>query len=280
MFTPKICTLKNTNTLKVCHNDYSDNMQRLEFNTCKVHDNGYVQLIDILPRITPNGVLPESAIARSARVSTSMGERSLREDSNLISRLAKDKHTSPFESAKCVFLVRTTVEVARQFERHRMQNINEFSMRYKKLLREDDPKNMCPVWGRKLVFSRRSNMENGIRMQGSDKNKQQSDESVFITDEIIDIVKQQEALAIQQYELYYKLCELGVSREVARSYLPLATYTEIQTIFDLNNLLKFFYLRSDRKHAQVEIADVSDAMKMLIAPLFPTVMKHYELTKP
>src|SRR5690606_5228826 len=92
------------------------------------------------------------------------------------------------------------------------------------------------------------------------------------------IISLQENLSETQFKLYHQLCSLGAGREIARSYLPLATYAEINISCDMKNLLKFFYLRSDRKHAQTEIADVSDAMKWLITPFIPTIIGHYNET--
>lgn len=346
---------------------YVDNLEALKYNVCKVHDNGYVQLIDLCPRITPSGILPESAIARSARVSTSMGERTLKEDSKLIYRLVKDHHTSPLETLSFIFNIRTPIEVMRQLVRHRTFRINEFSLRYKQLLSEEDDTNFCPVWGKKRQFMYRTKTTNGIRLQGTNENKQgttainnhnlrkqllemlNSDELYYLSfaeffiencdinfllnyyhnthsniynnseiiidkfyqyrpnlssfskigtktlktrfkdNEIIDsmvkqyirekfikkIISLQENFSETQFKLYRQLCSLGAGREIARSYLPLATYTELNISCDMNNLLKFFYLRSDRKHAQTEIADVSDAMKWLITPFIPTIIGHY-----
>jgi flavin-dependent thymidylate synthase len=349
---------------------YIDNLEALKYNVRKIHDNGYVQLIDLCPRITPLGILPESAIARSARVSTSMGERTLKEDSKLIYRLVKDHHTSPLETLSFIFNIRTPIEVMRQLVRHRTFRINEFSLRYKQLLSEHDNTNFCPVWNKKYQFMYRTKTTNGVRLQGTNDNKQGTttidnhnlrnqlhkmlnldqlyylsfidyfiencdmnfllnyhhnnphyiyDNSEFLigrfnqyTSDFIcsrkieaktlktifqdtemndSMVKQyinqkvikkiislQENLSETQFKLYHQLCSLGAGREIARSYLPLATYTEINISCDMNNLLKFFYLRSDRKHAQTEIADVSDAMKWLITPFIPTIIGHYNET--
>ena len=342
-----ICGLKSDNI---------DNIDALEFNVCKIHDNGYVHLIDCCPRITPSGILPESAIARAARVSTSMGLRELKEDESLILRLARSGHTSPFENLSFVFNIRTTIEVMRQFVRHRTFRLNEFSLRYKEIPKENNSKNEnnneCHIVGKKIEFSRRINIKNAIRLQGEKSNKQGSaknnvyemmdeiglefnkigmdirnteeikeieyyilnnidiiDYNNLIIDEkindlkfmtlryggaigngfyhnllnklkiyykIINNIKYSENLASEQFRIYHELCDLGASREISRSYLPVATYTEIQVSCDMNNLLKFFFLRCDRKSAQHEIADLADAMMNLITPLVPTVIKFYK----
>lgn len=257
-----------------------DNIGSLEHTHVRVHDNGYVQLVDCCPRLTPAGIFPESAVARAARVSTHMGLRPLQEDRRLIARLAEDGHTSPFEALSFVYNIRTTIEVARQFLRHRMFRPNEYSQRYKEI----KPGSPCPIVGSKAEFMRRTLTAEGIRRQGSATNKQASEHNNAFDQnyyqlwhqEASGLLAQAEALSQKQFDIYHQLCALGVAREVARSYLPLATYTEIQVSCDANNLLKFWLLRCDRRHAQAEIADVAEAMRWLVAPLMPTIMEHYE----
>lgn len=63
---------------------------------------------------------------------------------------------------------------------------------------------------------------------------------------------------------------MGLAREQARCYLPMATYTTLIYQMDLSNFLKFTELRSHAS-AQKEVNTVADAMRKLAAPLIPTV---------
>ena len=55
-------------------------------------------------------------------------------DTDLIRRLMRDRHTSPFEFCTVEFLVRAPIYVFRQWHRHRTASINEYSGRYKEMI--------------------------------------------------------------------------------------------------------------------------------------------------
>jgi thymidylate synthase (FAD) len=105
-------------------------------------------------------------------------------------------------------------------------------------------------------------------------NKQMSGEE--ITDpEIVNLFKNYIETANQQYSMYNKLIEMGVSKEMARIGLPLNMYTEFYWCIDLHNLLNFIRLRS-ASNAQPEIKQYSDAIKELIRDLCPHTIKSFE----
>jgi thymidylate synthase (FAD) len=57
-----------------------------------------------------------------------------KEDRNLLRRLMRDGHTSPFEMVEMVFLVQVPMDCWRQWIRHRTANVNEYSTRYTEAL--------------------------------------------------------------------------------------------------------------------------------------------------
>ncbi len=56
---------------------------------------GFVELIDVKPRLVPEGRTADMVIAENARVSTQKGRKTQADDEKLVKRLMKDNHTSP-----------------------------------------------------------------------------------------------------------------------------------------------------------------------------------------
>lgn len=67
----------------------------------------------------------------------------------------------------------------------------------------------------------------------------------------------------------------GLARELARTVLPLASYTELYWKQDLHNLLHLLKLRRD-SHAQQECRDYAEAIYGLVKPLFPMTVEAWE----
>jgi len=222
-------------------------------------DDGFVRLVDVMPRLVPQGRTIESAIVRSARVSFGQGLKTPEEDARLVRYLIKNSHTSPLESVKFSFHIRCPLFVAVHLIRHRTANVNMFSQRYA----ESDDSYMHP-----------SQIEKGIRAP-SKTNKQAGDTEIT-NGEVIRLIEDTEALLDQIFVNYHKLLEAGVAKEVARFCLPQATYTELYYTMDLNNLLKFLRLRDDT-HTQHETRVFAHAMKELIRPLLPVVFAETEI---
>jgi thymidylate synthase (FAD) len=92
-----------------------------------------------------------------------------------------------------------------------------------------------------------------------------------VTEEMIDEKTQQ---IFDAQGLYYTDNEFwsedgaGLSRELARIAMPLATYSEMYWKCDLRNTFNFISLRSDL-HAQKEIRVYSDAMLEMLEPIAP-----------
>jgi thymidylate synthase (FAD) len=67
----------------------------------------------------------------------------------------------------------------------------------------------------------------------------------------------------------------GVPREIARSVLPVSTYSTMFAKTNLRNLFHFLTLRGDA-HAQHEIRVYADAMLNLIRPIVPIAVAAWE----
>lgn len=77
------------------------------------------------------------------------------------------------------------------------------------------------------------------------------------------------------FDSYDALIEAGVSRELARSVLPVATYSHMFAKVDLLNLFRFLTLRC-HSHAQMEIRVYAEAMRELIRPVVPVCVAAWE----
>ena len=213
-----------------------------------VHDHGLVALVDVMPRLVPEGQTADFAIVQAARVSYGAGTKKVSEDRGLIRYLARHRHTTPFEMVEFKFHCVMPIFIARQWIRHRTANVNEYSARYS------------------IVPDRfyRPEMEN-VRRQ-STSNRQGGDEAL---DEgtAADFLAYLDAVEAQ-YATYSELMERGLAREQARIGLPVNVYTEWYWKCDLHNIMHFLSLRMD-PHAQAEIRDYAMAMFALIRPIAP-----------
>jgi thymidylate synthase (FAD) len=228
--------------------------------TIKVLDKGFVCLVDVMGT--------DQRIVESARVSYKSASKGDEVDKKLLFYLYKNRHTSPFEMCKMTFNIKMPIFIARQYVRHRMQNLNEQSARYSQL---PDDFYIPDKW----------------RAQDT-KNKQGSviaAEWEKVINTVGNPVTQNQLFRHQLenhckacYALYERMLDAGVAREMARMVLPLNIYTEFYCTWDLKNLLHFFSLRDD-PHAQWEHQQYGKAMKMFAQHHFPWTMEAYDRFK-
>ncbi|MFM7807414.1 MAG: FAD-dependent thymidylate synthase, partial [Planctomycetota bacterium] len=95
-----------------------------------VHEHGFIALVDVMPRLVPQGQTADAAIVQAARVSYGAGTKQVSEDRTLVRYLLRHRHTTPFEMVELKFHVAMPMFVARQWIRHRTANVNEYSARY------------------------------------------------------------------------------------------------------------------------------------------------------
>jgi len=175
----------------------------------------------------------DASIVQAARVSYGEGTKKISEDRGLIRYLLRHRHTTPFEMCELKLHIRVPMDAWRQWIRHRMASVNEYSTRYSI-----------------AIDSAQETTENRWRLQSND-NKQGS--GGFLPDETgTELTAQEKEMHLLARKVYDERLEKGVAREQARKDLPLATYTEAYWKMDLHNLLHFLALRMD-SHAQYEI---------------------------
>jgi len=223
---------------------------RLEY---KIHQHGFVALVDVMPRLVPQGRTGDFTVVRAARVSYGQGLKSPEDDRGLIRYMMRHLHTSPTEMGEVIFHMSMPIFVARQFIRHRTASVNEVSARYTQLPHQFYVPSV-----------------DNVRLQ-SKTNKQGGDE---IADEDLaeTFVRESETDSRLALEKYQRMDAYGLSRELNRINLPVSQYTQWYWKCDLSNILRFLKLRRD-SHAQKEIRDYADAMQALLEPLFPVTFE-------
>ena len=161
--------------------------------------------------------------------------------------------------------VKLPVFVARQWVRHRMANINEYSARYS-------------VMDREFYIP---NPEN-ISKQSSSNNQGREDQSSYTQDEISEIRNIIETVSEEAYGDYeylissnkyadeqgFEIEGKGLSRELGRMVLPMNIYTQWYWKTDLHNLFRFLKLRND-PHAQYEIRAYAEVVEKLVSKWVP-----------
>lgn len=218
-----------------------------------VLDHGFVRLVDSMGS--------DLSVVRAARVSYDAAWRAGEDhgsDKRLIGYLWKNHHTTPFESVTFTFEIKAPIFVFRQWHRHRTWSYNELSGRYRELPEE---------------FYIPAPEQVGVQAV---KNKQGRDPA----DEALLVARGQEAAMLRRscvaaFETYRYLLEQGWPRELARSVLPVNTYSHMFATVDLLNLMKFLTLRCDG-HAQYEIRVYADAMRELARSVVPECIAAWE----
>jgi thymidylate synthase (FAD) len=196
----------------------------------------------------------DASISRAARVSYGREDaaRGSDADARLIGYLVRHRHTSPLEMAELVFEVSAPIFVARQWLRHRTASVNERSLRYTEPMSEAE---IMPAEG---LGDLCADPEPGASKQGRGAPVQaMSFARVIVRDALMT------SLGYHQ-----QLRRGGVSREQARSVLPLATMTSFVWKVDLHNLLHFLALRT-APDAQRETRLLAEQVAAVVADAFP-----------
>src|SRR5262249_44568883 len=185
-----------------------------------VLDHGFVRLVESMGS--------DLSIVRAARVSYAAEWRAGEDegsDHRLIHYLWQNKHTSPFESVEFQFEVKAPIFVLRQWHRHRTWSFNELSARYRELPEEfyvPEPEH--------------------IGMQSKDNKQGRTLAGIALADVRADEVEVLRRTCQNAFVQYRGLLASGWPRELARSILPVATYSHMFAKVDLRNLFHFLTL--------------------------------------
>lgn len=209
-----------------------------------VLDHGFVRLVDYMGN--------DLSVIRAARVSYDadwrVGDETNPSDEKLIHYLTRNHHTSPFESVVFTFEIKCPIFIARQWHRHRTWSYNEVSARYTELPEEFYVPSL-----------------NNITTQAKDNKQARTTEIHKDAAYIQSYIHKMSESAFAQYK---EFLEMGCPRELARTVLPLSTYTRYFGTVNLHNLLHFLELRL-HSHAQYEIRVYAEAILDIINHIVP-----------
>ena len=205
----------------------------------EVLDKGWIELIDLMPH-PDSQVGGDLAIVNAARVSFLGESKGAERDKKLLFFLLRHRHTSPFEMVEFKFRVRAPLVTWWQWVRHRTWNMNAQSGRYTPFQESDFY--VPDVW----------------RRQSRD-NKQAS-EGTLDADENDELTRKLLQHYDEGFRLYSQALERGVSKEMARLFLPgFSVYYTWVTKIDAHNLMHFLRLRM-ASDAQYEIRVYAEAI--------------------
>ena len=213
----------------------------LERNVRKVLDKGSLAL--------DGALASDLAVVNGARVSFNDETQEMTErDEGLIRFLMRERHGSPFEHGYFRFLVKAPIFVVREHHRHRAgHSYNEWSGRYSKLEAEF----YVPEFVRTQVGK-----PGAYRFEPVDDTTRETARAEI------------ERAASEAFATYERLLEQGVAKEVARSVLPLATYTKYYWSCNPRSLMHFCGLRN-HEAAQYEIRQYAAAAEDFLAEVMP-----------
>ena len=263
-------------------------VEEVLYQPLEVLDHGFVRVVDYMG--------DDAAIVQAARVSYGRGTKRTRDDQGLINYLMRNAHTSPFEMCEIKLHVKLPIFVARQWIRHRMANVNEYSARYSVLDRE-----FYIPEGEQLAIQSATNNQGrgqvsageqltlgaGPTVQAASQSiprrrtaRERSTEAQQARAAHAETQRVQESMAgdaQRSFDQYDSLLSAGFARELARIGLPLSTYTQWYWKTDLHNLLHFLALRVD-PHAQWEIQEYARVILGIVerwVPLTASAFRRY-----
>ncbi|MBC9179815.1 FAD-dependent thymidylate synthase [Pseudoroseomonas ludipueritiae] len=234
-------------------------LEAMLFEPIPLLDHGFIRVIDYMG--------DDSAVVQAARVSYGRGTKAVSEDRGLIRYLMRHWHSTPFEMCEIKFHVKLPIFVARQWIRHRMANVNEYSARYSVMDREF----YIPAPDQLAAQSSSNRQGRGEVLGGEDAAR------------VMDLLRQDATTAYDHYIEMLNEDESGaaldpsrqgLARELARMNLTLNTYTQWYWKTDLHNLMNFLRLRADA-HAQYEIRVYAEAMLQVLEAWVPAVAEAF-----
>ncbi len=220
-----------------------------------VLDHGFVRVVDYMG--------DDGAIVQAARVSYGRGTRKVSEDQALIRYLMRHRHSTPFEMCEIKYHVKLPIFVARQWIRHRMASVNEYSARYS-------------------ILDREFYVPAPEHLAGQSESNRQGRGAVLAGDaaaSVLELLREDASRCHDHYALMLGGPEapegFGLARELARMNLTLSTYTQWYWKSDLHNLLNFLALRLD-PHAQYEIRIYAETMLRTVRAWVPQACAAFE----
>jgi thymidylate synthase (FAD) len=207
-----------------------------------VLNDGYVRVVD--------SMTSDLSVVNAARVSFGKTKKQLSDgDIGLINFLMRERHGTPFEHNAITFHVKCPIFVAREWFRHRIGSFNEFSARYSEVPND-------------FFVPEADSVRTQVGKPGAYTFEQVAAPMAESTIEMIKGVNE------RCFEVYEHLIRHGVAKELARTVLPMGTYTQFYWTVNARSLMNFLSLRS-HETAQREIREYSLAIEQMFEQLMP-----------
>lgn len=234
-----------------------------------VLDHGEVELVDYMGT--------DEQLARVARVSTG----SERQDTGILGFLVRHKHSSPVEFGKLELRVKLPIFVDRQWFRHRSgrgggeyegfttpSHDAAFGTLSERSLRYQPPLNDAYVPAADYCQAK---MAAGVK-QGRGETLS-ADDAQWVRE----VIEDANDAALREYKMLTDeaLNPPYLAAELARTVLPLGTYTEWYWTIDAHNLMHWLRLRLDG-HAQKEIRAYAEAVYQIFKAWLPALAQAFD----
>jgi len=218
--------------------------------TVPVHELGELSLMDFMGG--------DIDIVNAARASFNDADDEMSERNvGLIKYLMNNRHGTPFEMVELKFRVKAPIFVFREWHRHRVASINEWSGRYSKLEAE-------------FYVPAADYFRSQVGKPGAYSFEQIEDPVLVETAR-----SQIHSHCNAGYALYESLLERGVAKEQARIHLPVNTYSVMIWKTNLRAVMNFLSLRNS-EHAMREICDYAKRLETFAWMVCPVAMEAFE----
>lgn len=198
-----------------------------------------------------NCMADDLSVVRSARVSFAKdADKMGTAEVGLIKFLMRERHGTPFEHNAFRFHVKCPIFVAREWFRHRVGSFNEFSARYSEMPNEYYVPKIRDVRGQ-------------VGKPGSYTFEPFSSQA-----DALDVIRTIDETNMAAYNAYKSLLDKGVAKELARTVLPVGSYTQFYWTVNARSLMNFLSLRTDQ-NAQYEIRQYAIAVEELFQREMP-----------
>lgn len=192
---------------------------------------------------------PEQLIEYCARVSSPENQTKDIPAGKLINYCKLHKHWSIFEMVDVTFEIETSIAISKQILRHRSFNFQEFSARYSKTGFDFEPI--------EYRLQDLKNKQNSIEIDNSDMRFYELDVKI-------------ESLVQRSLELYNKILNLGIAKEVARFILPQSTTTRLYMKGSVRSWLHYLEVRT-APDTQKEHRLIALEIQKQLSELLPTI---------
>lgn len=205
-----------------------------------------------------------NTVLNAARVSTGNDNNTQRNAANLglNDSLIRQKHGVPYETIGFTFCIEAPIFVIRQLVKHRIASMNELSARYSELpikfyLPEPDRELFQTGKPMEYKFHKASTEEEFNAQKEFIAHYMTSCETARVT--------------------YLTALKNGISKEIARTVLPVSTYTRVYFTINGRSLMNLLRLRTAKEnasvpsHPQYEIQVMAEKMEKIFAETHPEI---------